>query len=96
MKARKQETGEKRTLSPLKQRQEYQRQLNRLEKEITRLEVDWAELEELINQPASHADLAESHRLAERHDELRAAMDSAYREWESVVLALEEIDRDNV
>lgn len=86
---------EKKTVSPLKQKQEYQRQLNRLEKEITRLEVDLAELEEIINEPSSHDDPAKSHRLGQQHDELIASMEAAYLQWEQIGRSLEDLERGN-
>ena len=83
------ERPEKKNTSPLKRRQDCQRQLTRTEKEIGELESALAELECRINDPASHEDPAQSRQLGEEHERLRTAIDTAYQVWEDLSSELE-------
>ena len=85
-KAPKGERTEKKNMSPLKRRQECQRQLTRLEKAISELEIMLGELERRINDPASHADPTASRKLGEEHEQMKAALDKAYQDWETAGL----------
>ena len=92
-KASKGERLEKRNTSPLKRRQECQRQLTRLEKEINELEIMLSELEKRINDPASHADPLASRKLGEEHEQLKTSLDKAYQDWEATGVELAELEQ---
>ena len=87
------ERAEKKNQSPLKRRQECQRQLTRLEKEISEREIMLGELEQRINDPASHADPVESRKLGEEHEQMKSALDKVYQDWEAVGLELAELEQ---
>ena len=94
-KPKKEERPERRNVSPLKRRQECQRLLSRLEKQISEQEIMLAALEQRINDPASHADPQQSRQLGEEHERLKAGLDQAYQDWEaagSELAALEQAD----
>jgi ATP-binding cassette subfamily F protein 3 len=88
----KKERTEKRNVSPLKRRQDFVRQMNRVEKEIGEMEILLAELECRINDPASHADPAQSRELGEEHKQMKTSLEEAYRTWEELGSMLEEPD----
>ncbi len=92
-KAPKGERAEKRNVSPLKRRQECQRQLTRLEKQINELEILLTELEKRINDPASHADPLASRKLGEEHEQLKTTLDQAYQDWEMTGMELAELEQ---
>ena len=76
----------------MKQRQDCLRQMDRAEKEIAQMEGKLAELEIRLNNPASHADPAESRQLAMEYEKVRTAIEVAYQTWtdlEAVVSRLE-------
>ena len=90
--AAKPERTEKKNTSPLKRRQECQKQINRAEAEIGRLENLLAELAVRINDPRSHVDPQASRELAEEHETAQTALDCAYQLWEEAEAALAAID----
>jgi ATP-binding cassette, subfamily F, member 3 len=91
-KNKKNEQPEKKNSSPLKRRQECIRQINRMEKEIGELENSLHELETRINDPASHADPVKSRKLGEDHAHVKATLEEAYRKWEELGAALEQME----
>ena len=91
-KAKKVERTEKKNASPLKRRQDCVRQMNRIEKEISEMEIDLAQLECRINDPASHEDPLQSRQLGDEHERVKAALEEAYRTWEELGDALQEME----
>jgi len=89
LKTKKNESTDKKNTSPLKRRQDCIRQINRAEKEIGELETVLQELERRINDPTSHEDPAESRKLGEEHERVKATLEEAYRTWEELGAALE-------
>jgi ATP-binding cassette, subfamily F, member 3 len=83
---------EKKSVSPLKRRQDCVRQMNRLEKEINEMEYALAELECRINDPASHADPLQSRKLGDEHEQIKSDLEEAYRTWEELGSVIEELD----
>ena len=66
--------------------------MNRIEKEISEMEIDLAQLECRINDPASHEDPLQSRQLGEEHERVKAALEEAYRTWEELGDALQEME----
>ncbi|HWR31174.1 MAG TPA: ABC-F family ATP-binding cassette domain-containing protein [Negativicutes bacterium] len=91
-KAKKMERTERKNTSPLKRRQDCMRQMNRAEKEISEMEAALAQLECRINDPASHADPAQSCKLGEEYERVKSALEEVYRTWEQLGAALEDLD----
>lgn len=85
---------EKKNLSPLKRRQDFLRQMTKLEKEIAELELTLEQLECQINEPKSHIDPTESRKLGQQHETVKASMESAYQDWEATGVMIEELDRE--
>jgi len=94
-KVQKPSRSEKKSLSPLKRRQECLRQMTCQEKEISGMEADLALLEYKINDPNSHVDHEESRQLGQQHENLKASLAIAYQTWEAAGVMLEELDRED-
>ena len=86
------ERPEKKNTSPLKRRQELQKQVSRAEAEIVSLEELLTELAIRINDPRSHVDPQVSRELAQEHETAQAALDCAYQRWEEAEAAITAID----
>ena len=86
------ERPDKKNVSPLKRRQEFQKQANRAETEIVRLEALLAELAIRINDPRSHVDPQVSRELAEEHETAQTELDQAYQLWEEAEAVIASID----
>ncbi len=90
-KPKKVDRTEKKNTSPLKRRQDCVRQIDRAEKEISKLENKLTEMEGRINDPSSHEDPEQSRKLGEEYATVKAALEAAYRSWEECEAALEEL-----
>ncbi|HWR41459.1 MAG TPA: ABC-F family ATP-binding cassette domain-containing protein [Patescibacteria group bacterium] len=67
--------------SPLRDQRERERTIARLEKEISGLEARLEELEQQLNDPASHEEPAASRKLSEEYASQREALDEKYGQW---------------